>query len=139
MKLLSVNQAGIIRKVAKLFAFCVCFALWPLALLAPGWLLRILLQCGSDIGSHSCEYLPELADKIMLIAHLDAYVLFFTVPAGIMFFIFGIITLGLSRKSLICLINAIFLFPTILGLIIYIIMQCSAFIVVEWISVAHPP
>lgn len=127
-KQLPAYQVKIVRKVAKLFAFCFCFALWPLALLAPGWLLRILLQCGSGISRHSCEYLPELADKIMLISLLDVNILFITIPAGIMLFALGIITLGISRGSLIRWIQAIFLLPTTLGLIIYIIMQCSTFI-----------
>jgi hypothetical protein len=127
-KQLPAYSIKIIRKVAKLFAFCLCFALWPLALLAPGWLLGVLLQCGSGISRHSCEYLPDLADTIMLISLLDANVLFITIPAGIMLFFIGIITLGLSRGSLIRWIQAILLLPTTLGLIIYIILQCSTFI-----------
>lgn len=121
LKPLSAHQVGIIRKVAKLFVFSFCFALCPLVLFAIGWLIRILLQCDTGISSHSCEDQPELRRTLILIFHLSMNALLITIPAGFMLFALSIVTLGMSRRSLIFWINAIFLAPTILGFIIYII------------------
>lgn len=120
--------AQAIRKAAKLFIFCLCFALCPLAFFGIGWLLRVLLKCGNSINSFSCEYLPALADTLMLMVLLGGYILIYTIPVGVMLFVFGIVFLSISRKSLIRWIQAILLLPTILGLMLFVITKCSTYI-----------
>lgn len=107
----------IIQKIAKLFVACAFFALCPLILVFVGWLLNLLLQC----SAFGCVNFPKSATILGLMYVLSMYTLAFTIPIGIIFFVFKVVTLGLSRKHLIQLILVIFLSPMILGIIVNII------------------
>jgi hypothetical protein len=118
--LLPAHQARTTQRAARLFrlfVFCLSVALYPIVLLAVVWLFSTLLNC--SFQAHSCEYLPTQAERpiltlLFIIFIYGVYGLFFTVPAGVILFVFVIIIGSLSRKNLINWINAIFLLPMIL-------------------------